>query len=258
MIKVYFCRLMQLLKNIGIVFWRIWFYLIMVLTVLPISPLLLFLTASDKTFNYFFKIAHYWGKSILFLMGFKLKVEGKENLKKHTNYMFTPNHTSMIDIMTMLAIAKHHPFVFVGKIELAKIPIFGFFYRRTMILVDRNNKESRKAVFDQANQRLKKGLSICIFPEGMVPADQSIILNEFKSGAFVLALEHQIPIIPISFYDNKKHFSYTFLSGGPGVLNAKIHKSIPTKNLSVIEDRKKLQKQVYEILYHDLNENMSN
>lgn len=249
---------MRLLKNIGIALWRIWFYIIMIMTIIPMSPILLVLTLSDKTFNYFFKIAHYWGKTILFLMGFKLKVEGKERLEKHTNYMFTPNHTSMIDIMTMLAIAKNHPFVFVGKIELAKIPIFGFFYRRTMILVDRNNKESRKAVFDQANQRLEKGLSICIFPEGMVPTDSSVLLSEFKSGAFALAIEHQIPIVPISFYDNKKHFSYTFLSGGPGVLNAKVHEIISTKNLSVKEDRKKLQNQVYDILYHDLKNNRSN
>src|SRR5690606_40937551 len=63
--------------------------------------------------------------------------------------------------------------------------------------------------------RLKQGLSICIFPEGGVP-DSSILLDDFKDGAFRLAIDHQIPIVPITFYDNKKRFSYKFLSGSPG------------------------------------------
>ena len=70
--------------------------------------------------------------------------------------MLVSNHTSMLDIMLMLHVSKN-PFVFVGKAELAKIPLFGFFYKRTCILVDRGNARSRKAVFDQAQKRLRKG-----------------------------------------------------------------------------------------------------
>src|SRR5690606_20438248 len=106
------------------------------------------------------------------------------------------NHTSMTDIMLMLAVVKDNPFVFVGKQELAKIPLFGFFYKRTSILVDRKNTKSKQEVFEQAQKRLAQGLSICIFPEGGVP-DENIILDEFKDGAFRLAIDHQIPIVPI-------------------------------------------------------------
>ena len=131
-------------------------------------------------------------------MGFYYKVEKNQELDPHKSYMIVANHTSMTDIMLMLAILDN-PFVFVGKQELAKIPLFGFFYKRTCILVDRNNAQSKRAVFDSAQNRLNRGLSVCIFPEGGVPDDESIVLDTFKDGAFRLAIEHQIPIIPILF-----------------------------------------------------------
>ncbi|MGK0250946.1 MAG: 1-acyl-sn-glycerol-3-phosphate acyltransferase, partial [Gammaproteobacteria bacterium] len=124
-----------------------------------------------------------------------------------------------------------NPFVFVGKAELSKIPLFGFFYKRTCILVDRGNARSRKEVFDQAQKRLGQGMSICIFPEGGVPEDTSILLDAFKDGAFRLAIDHQIPIVPITFYDNKKRFPYSFFEGGIGVMRAKVHPFIATEGM---------------------------
>lgn len=144
--------------------------------------------------------------------------------------MFIANHTSMADIMLMLVTVKN-PFVFVGKKELSKIPLFGFFYKRTCILVDRSDAKSRHAVFMRAQRRLKQGLSICIFPEGGVP-DENVILDDFKDGAFRLAINHQIPIVPISFLDNKERFSWTFFSGSPGLMRSKIHKFIETQGLT--------------------------
>ena len=75
----------------------------------------------------------------------------------------------MLDIMLMFSIIRYHPFVFVGKKELAKIPLFGYFYKRTSILVDRSNAISRKKVFSYAQDRIKQGLSICIFQKEGFP-----------------------------------------------------------------------------------------
>lgn len=149
--------------------------------------------------------------------------------------MFVANHTSMADIMLMLVTVKN-PFVFVGKKELAKIPLFGFFYKRTCILVDRSSPESRQAVFLRAQRRLQSGLSVCIFHEGGVP-EEHIELDEFKDGAFRLAINHQIPIVPITFGDNKKRLSYTFFSGGPGKMRVKVHKFLSTKGLTIKDTR---------------------
>ena len=115
-------------------------------------------------------------------MGFNYKIEREQVLKQNKSYMFVANHTSMADIMLMLISVKN-PFVFVGKKELAKIPLFGFFYKRTCILVDRSSAKSRHAVFLRAQRRLETGLSICIFPEGGVP-EEHIVLDTFKDGRF--------------------------------------------------------------------------
>lgn len=183
-------------------------------------------------------------------MGFRVELESEYALLPQESYVFVANHTSMADIMLMLAVVKN-PFVFVGKKELARIPLFGFFYKRTCILVDRNNPKSRHAVYNRAQQRLKQGLSICIFPEGLVPEDESVILADFKDGAFRLAIEHQIPIVPLTFADNKRRFSYTFFSGNPGKMRVKLHSPIST-NGSLQEEKKIIKAQVWNLIYQQL------
>jgi 1-acyl-sn-glycerol-3-phosphate acyltransferase len=243
---------MKGLKIIFWVLWRIWFYILMAIPILIMLPFLLISIISESGYPYFFKMARIWARFILFGMGFYYKIERQEKLIKNKSYMIVANHTSMTDIMLMLVIIKN-PFVFVGKKELVKIPLFGFFYKRTCILVDRNSSKSKNEVFARAQSRLNQGLSICIFPEGGVPDDESVLLDEFKDGAFRLAIEHQIPIVPIVFADNKKRFSYTFLSGSPGIMRGKILPFIDTLGLTS-ERRKDLRDQVRQVIYKGLLE----
>jgi 1-acyl-sn-glycerol-3-phosphate acyltransferase len=240
---------MKVVKYFLWTLWRIWFYIVMAIPILVLSPFLIISVSFDATYPLFFAMARFWAKFILYGMGFYYKIEREEQLVKGKSYMLVANHTSMTDIMLMLVISKN-PFVFVGKAELTKIPIFGFFYRKSSILVDRNNSKSRVEVFAQAQQRLSRGLSICIFPEGGVP-DESILLDEFKDGAFRLAVDHQIPIVPMTFPDNKKRFSFTFFSGSPGIMRAKVHRFIDTKGLTT-DDRKELKEKVRQVIYNQL------
>ncbi|MBW1294073.1 lysophospholipid acyltransferase family protein [Aquimarina litoralis] len=241
---------MMILRNVLILLWRIWFYIMMGIPIIVLFPVLLILTSREEWYPKFFVVARFWAKIVLYGSGFipKVKNEGIVEVKK--SYMFVANHTSMTDIMLMLYCVKN-PFVFVGKKELAKIPIFGFFYKRTCILVDRSSQKSRKEVFDRAQARLQKGTSICIFPEGGVPDDEEVILDEFKDGAFRLAIDHQIPILPLSFLDNKKRFSYTFFSGSPGRMRAFVHNEIPTKSLTQ-EHKKELKTKTRNIILNKL------
>ncbi|TSE04890.1 lysophospholipid acyltransferase family protein [Aquimarina algiphila] len=241
---------MQLLRNILILLWRIWFYILMGIPILIMFPLLLVLSSTEKLYPQFFVVARFWAKIVLYGSGFIPRVTKEESVDRKKSYMFVANHASMTDIMLMLYCVKN-PFVFVGKKELAKIPVFGFFYKRTCILVDRNSQRSRKEVFDRAQARLHDGTSICIFPEGGVPDDESIVLDQFKDGAFRLAIDHQIPILPLAFFDNKKRFSYTFFSGGPGIMRARILKAIPTKGLTQ-EQKKELREQTRDTILSTL------
>ena len=232
------------------VLYRIWFYILVAIPIIVLFPLLIISISREQWYPYFFKLARFWAKFILIGMGFWYKIEREEIPDPNKSYMFIANHTSMADIMLMLVTVKN-PFVFVGKQELAKIPLFGFFYKRTCILVDRTSAKSRQAVFLRAQRRIKQGSSICIFPEGGVP-EEHILLDTFKDGAFRLAVNHHIPIVPITFYDNKKRFSYTFFSGSPGKMRAKIHKFLPTEGLT-IEDTKSLNEKARTIIWDELN-----
>ena len=85
---------------------------------------------------------------------------------------------------------------YIGKAEIARIPIFGYFYKNNAVIVNRENKKDAYAAFLKAGERLRQGLSMCIFPEGGIPP-ASVFLKKFKNGPFKLAIEQNIAIIPI-------------------------------------------------------------
>lgn len=241
---------MKLLKQIFAAFYRIWFYIIIALATILLFPFLVISILKYSWYPFFFKVARTWSAFIIFGIGCYPIIKREVEYEKGKSYMFVANHTSMTDIMLMFYSTKN-PFVFIGKKELAKIPLFGYIYKRTCILVDRGNSKSRVEAFRRAEIRLNEGLSVCIFPEGGVPDDLSLLLDEFKDGAFRLAIEHQIPIASMTFHDNKKRFPYYFFIGGPGKMRVKVHRLIPTENL-VLENKKDLKKQTRGIILDEL------
>ncbi len=190
-----------------------------------------------------------WASPILYGMGCIPKIIREQKLERGKSYMLVANHTSMLDIMLMLKVSRN-PFVFVGKKELSKIPLFGFFFKRVCIMVDRENTRSRVGVYRRAQRRLNQGLSICIFPEGGVPKED-VLLDSFKDGAFKMAIAHDIPVVPMTFYDSKKRFSFTFLSGSPGKLRAKVHSFFET-GLLAESDKVTLREEVRDVILSEL------
>ena len=245
-----FGPMLGVVRNVGHVLYRVWFYIRVTVPILLFFPLLLLFTISEKTYHQFFWLArNFWAVPILYGMGCFPKIQRQQRMEKGKSYMLVANHTSMLDIMLMLIVSRN-PFVFVGKKELVSIPIFGFFYKRVCILVDRDSVKSRTGVYRRAQKRPNQGLSICIFPEGAVP-EEEIVLDQFKDGAFKMAIAHKIPVVPITFLDNKKRFSFTFLSGGPGRIRAKVHPFFETGILSA-EDTSTLREEVRTVILKDL------
>ncbi|MEM8999132.1 MAG: lysophospholipid acyltransferase family protein [Bacteroidota bacterium] len=243
--------MLKVVKHIGQTLYRIWFYMLVALPIIIFSPFLLVTTLSEKTYPQFFWLAKYiWANAILYGMGCIPHISYEQRFEKGKSYMLIANHASMLDIMLMLKVSRN-PFVFVGKKELVKIPIFGFFYKRVCIMVDRHDIKSRSGVYRRAERRLNQGLSICIFPEGGVP-DESVILDKFKDGAFKMAIAHKIPVVPITFHDNKKRFPFSFLSGSPGRVRAKVHSFFETGILGE-DDRITLKHKVRDLILHELN-----
>lgn len=242
--------MLAFLKKAGQALYRIWFYILVTIPIIIFSPFLIATTLSDKTYPQFFWLArNLWAPVILYGMGCPPEITYNRRMKRSESYMLVANHTSMLDIMLMLRVSRN-PFVFVGKKELVNIPIFGFFYKRVCILVDREDSRSRSSVYRRAQRRLDEGLSICIFPEGGVP-EESVVLDTFKDGAFKMAIAHEIPVVPITFYDNKKRFPFRFFSGSPGPLRTRVHEFFNTQGLNP-SDTSALSKDVRKIILESL------
>ena len=239
-----------IVKKTGQALYRIWFYILVTIPIIIFWPLLLLSTISEKTYPQFFWLArNLWAPVILYGMGCPPRIRYDQRMDKKRSYMLVANHTSMLDIMLMLRVSRN-PFVFVGKKELGRLPVFGFFYKRVCILVDREDSRSRSAVYRRAQGRLAKGLSICIFPEGGVP-EESIILDTFKDGAFKMAIAHQIEVVPMTFFDNKQRFPFRFFSGSPGPLRARVHRFFDTRAYTS-SDAASLRTEVRDLIYESL------
>ena len=241
---------MNFFKNTLWFLWKIWFYLIILVVIVVLSPFLIISLSTDKLYRFFFFLARIWAYAVFYGTGFRKSIVTKQPFDPNKSYMLTANHTSMMDIMLMLILVKN-PFVFVGKQELAKLPIFGYFYKKACILVDRSSAVSRQKTMIMAAEKLAKGLSVCIFPEGGVPNDESIILDDFKDGAFRLAIDFQIPVVPMTFIGLKKMFPFRFFAGYPGNVLIYQHPFVETQGLTQ-RDKPELKDQVRELILQPL------
>jgi 1-acyl-sn-glycerol-3-phosphate acyltransferase len=125
-----------------------------------------------------------------------LKVHGMENLRRRAHYIIVSNHASILDIPALLATFSF-PVRFIAKRSLAWFPLFGWFlFFARHILIDRASAASTRRGMRKAAALLKKGFSIIVFPEGTRTPDGEV--KEFKNGAFLLALQSKVPILPVS------------------------------------------------------------
>ena len=185
----------------------------------------------------------------MIMSGVFWKVEFEEKLDPKKKYIFCPNHASTLDIPLVTA-AIPLPMLFMGKKELASIPLFGYFYKKNSIIVDRSKIRDSYAAFIKAGEKLDKGLNVCIFPEGGIPPSK-IFLKKFKNGPFKLAAEKEIFIVPITLADNKKNFPQEYYRGYPGMVRVKVHKPIKanTEDKNAIEN---LNTSTYNTIFEQL------
>ena len=231
--------------------YHVWYYVVVFIAILMVLPFILITSTNDKRYNNFFWWARVWAHMVLIGMGNYWVVKRLGKIDPNKTYIIIANHASELDIMLTLILVKNC-FVFIGKKELAKTPLFGYFYKRTNILVDRKSLASKRAVLQQAALRIDDGIGICIFPEGGI-LDASYMLAPFKAGAFKLAIEKQIDILPITFPDNRRHFDEFWDGGFPGRLRATVHEPVSAKGLT-IEDISDLSDRCYKIIHDELRQ----
>ena len=220
-----------------------------VLTLIFFLPVyVLSIRKQDYKYCYFF--VRLWAIGMFYGMGFRYKLikETQQQIDKNQPYVIIANHTSLMDIMLPCIIFPHHPLCYVGKKELVKIPIFGTVYKRVCVMVDRKSARSRADVYRRCAERMQEGQSIVIFPEGGVPDDTSVILDQFKDGAFILASKHRFPIAVFTFKGLKEMFPFDNSKGYPGVVTVFFNRILQPD--AKIKD---LKEEAFNEIKHSLN-----
>lgn len=215
------------------VIYKIYYLLVFALSLVITYPFMYFLLSKPQRFPFAFKLMKVHAFMLLVFAGAKLKVKGKENIPKEGAYIICPNHTSYLDIFCIYTIFKKY-LVFTGKKEIEKWPLFHIYYTSGMnILVDRDNKSGSIKSLKRIYQEIDKGNPIAIFPEGTI-SKKAPLMTSFKQGAFSVAIQKQIPILPITFLSNWRILqrgSFWIGSCGPGISKIIIHEPVEVKGM---------------------------
>jgi 1-acyl-sn-glycerol-3-phosphate acyltransferase len=152
--------------------------------------------------KYFIVVSKIWMNAWLFLIGCPVRVYGKENFKAGMAYIVVFNHNALLDVPLS---APYVPGAnkTIAKSSFAKIPLFGSFYTKGSILVDRKDERSRSKSFDAMKKVLAMGMHMCIYPEGSRNRTSEPI-KPFYDGAFRLAVVTKKDIIPCVISGTKK------------------------------------------------------
>lgn len=150
-------------------------------------------------------IVQYWAKGWLFTIGMPMKVSG--NFPKDKKFVIVANHISYLDTVNIYAAIPEY-FRTLAKKEMVRVPVFGFVYKQLAILVDRSSPESRAKSMRLMWRQIRKECHIAVFPEGTFNETDEPV-KEFYDGAFRLAINAQVPVLPLVFPDTVKRWHYS-------------------------------------------------
>jgi len=208
-------------------------FAVLFLLFLPFFVLLGFFGEKGRKVSW--RLIRIWGFVWLFLIAMPVRIHyraGKPDTGK--NYIVVANHLSYLDTAMIF---RAIPFYAkpLAKAELAKIPLFGLLYKQVTVLVQRDNKDSKNKSIKQLKEHLEHSGSIFIFPEGAFNETEAPLMH-FYDGAFRIAKETHIPILPVLFPDTKKrlHYSSVF-SFKPGISRAVFLPEISAAEIAILD-----------------------
>ena len=166
--------------------------------------------------NMIYNLCRLWADIALFFWGmFHRNIYEAQPAKDHpVIYVF--NHISYMDIPFLMKAFRGHPIRVLGKAEMAGIPIFGYIYRNSVVMVNRESEAGRIKSVQELKQVLAKNISVVIAPEGTFNMTGKP-LKEFYNGAFKIAIEMNIPVQPVLLLDGYDRMKYhSLFSVTPG------------------------------------------
>ncbi|HJW18864.1 MAG TPA: lysophospholipid acyltransferase family protein [Flavisolibacter sp.] len=191
-----------------------------------------------------------WADIWFFLLFIRHRNIYIEKPEKDRSYIYVLNHISYLD-SAIIPKAFRHPVKPLGKVEMARIPIFGFIYKNVIVTVDRSSSANRSRSVQIMKSVLRKGVSVLVFPEGTFNLTAKP-LKEFYDGAFRIAIETGTPIKPVLLLDAYSRMHYgSILSLNPGKSRALFLPEIAVDGLA-ISDVSQLRDKVFAIMNAEL------
>ncbi|SDC44523.1 lysophospholipid acyltransferase family protein [Pedobacter soli] len=234
----------KLLGGFYLLYAAIVFFILMVM-VCPfiILSMGIFNEKTGRKISFWFLKFWAWGFSLLTFLWFTTRATPIDTERA---YIYVGNHSSFLDAVAIV-LGIPQAFSPLGKIEMLKIPVFGWIYKRLVVMIDRSSRESRDHSVAELRKDLAEGQSILIFPEGtMNKTDQP--LAPFYDGAFRLAIETQTPILPFAIRNSRAHLPRTDpLLLNPGIIKTVFGEAIEVKGLAA-EDLEKLKQKTFEAI----------
>lgn len=165
-----------------------------------------------------------WAKVFCILSLVKVSVRGRENIDKRTSYVFVANHQGAYDIFSVYGYLGHN-FKWMMKKSLRKIMLVGYTCQKCgHIFVDRSSPTAIRRTIETAEKRLRDGMSLVVFPEGARTFTGK--MGPFKKGAYQLALEFHLPLVPVTIDGSFGIMPRTRYVPRPGRIVLTIHKPI--------------------------------
>ena len=237
-----------------IIIYRLYFAIIFFAVLTILYPVFWIMLLNEKNFNAVWKLKLATARLILILdfIGIR-KISVPENLEGP--YVICANHASYLDIIAFYRILPKNRFLFMGKSELLRWPVINIFFSKMDIAVNREKRHSAMRSLIRAKREIENGWSIVIFPEGGIPLTAPK-MGQFKNGAFKMAIDLGVPILPITCLDNWQLFGTDPVLSArahPGVAKVIIHDPIPTKGLEK-KDLVSLRSRTFEVINKPLME----
>jgi len=185
-------------------------------------------------------VARPWGKIILWITPVKLIRHGREHIAPNQSYVVVANHQSTYDILVIYGYLPLD-FKWVMKIELRKVPFLGFACEKMgHIYVDRKNRQASINAMETAKEKLVDGTSVVFFPEGT--RGSGVTLKPFKKGAFRMAKDLQLPILPVSIKGADDVLASDGFFITPGQINLTFHQPISIDEINALSTNDIIQK----------------
>ena len=160
----------------------------------------------------------------------RLVVRNRERLDTGSGKVLVSNHRSWFDIFALSVLLKRR-FGFVGKRELSSVPLLGTVWERVgHIAIDRSNRAAAIASMERSVAILRDGWTIVLFPEGTRSRDGQVA--RFKKGAVIMAINSQVPLLPVSISGSGRVMRKGDWRVRPGEVRIAVGEPISTEGLT--------------------------